>query len=661
MSISITAPVSGATVSGTVAVTGTDSGQVVTAKVGTTTVGTQTLAAQNFSVNVDTTALANGTQTITVSDANGTASVSVNVQNIVTKQLVYTSGTSITMPSDWNPLNNLVEVTAAGGGGGGGGGLGGGSGGYSATPNVNVAANSVQPVSFGAGGVGAAYNAGATPGGTGGDTFFGATTKAASLVAANGGGGGNYSTPGAGGSTTGAIGTTKKAGTAGGTNANDPGAGGAGAPGPDGLGATGGTETATVGGPGGQGDATHGGAGGAGGTTTGAGAAGAANPNGGGGGGGGGASGSGGNGGLPGGGGGGAGYTATSGKKGGDGGGGQVRLTWTPAAGGGSGSAPKVFYGVNGHFDYPESTATIIAALKYMGFTVYRMAYEGDSTSLNACAAMAAAFKADGTGLQLYVCIDCSDKDTNGNFYTSNSAAYNAGHADGIVVANALAPYVSNVMAIEVGNEMARKDNIVLNPSIMGTDPTDFNQSEWFTLANVCAGETDGVRSILPTMPITNNALTFAEYAVADMLWNGTNPNGSSGNTPIHWDLTSLHSYASWGDPVNISYDGDGTVRFDLYAHLSTSFGKPLVISEWGADATGSMTDAQQIAWNNTMLAEMYARRESLGGAVKIRSHIMYELYNTDYNWGVMVNGSSTQTTAIGAPVKTFIAAHPDV
>lgn len=657
MSMTITSPASGATVSGTIAVTGSDSGQTVTAKVGTTTVGTQSLASQNFSISVDTTTLANGTQTITVSDANGSASVSVNVQNVVvpvTKTLVLTSGTSVAMPADWNPANNKVETWGGGGGGGGSGGLGGGSGGYSSASNVNVAAGSTQPYTLGAAGVGAAYNAGATAGGSGGATFFGATAQASSLCAANGGGGGNYQTAGAGASTTGAIGAVKRAGTAGGTNANNPGGGGAGAPGPDGAGATGGTETTTVGGPGGQGDATKGGAGGAGGNGA-VGAAGAANANGGGGGGGGGASSSGGNGGLPGAGGGGSGYTATSGK-GGDGGAGQVRLTWTTPGGG-----PKVFYGINGHWDYTESAATIIAAMKYMGFTVYRMAYEGSTASMNAIVAMAQAFQADGTGLQLFVCDDISFDDTTGVLYTTASAAYNAGYAEGQLVANALAPYTANVMAIEVGNEMTRKGSMVSLSYIMGTDPSDFNNTQWYALANVCAGSTAGIRSVLPNMPVTNNALTFAEFAASDMLWNGTNPDGTTGEPAIKWDLTSLHSYASWGDPVNISMDGNGTVRFDLYAKLATNYGKPLVISEWGADATGPMTDAQQNSWNSTMLSEMYARRESLAGSVKIRSAIMYELYNTDYNWGVLVSGTSNQTTAIGANVKSFIAANPDV
>jgi hypothetical protein len=654
MTITISTPSSSATVSGTVALTGTDSGVTVTAKAGSLTVGSQTLATQAFSFGVDTTVLANGNNTLSVSDPNGSASVVVNVQNTVAvKQLVLSAGTSVTRPADWSDVNQ-IECWGAGGGGGAGGGLGGGSGGYSSKSNV-PGLPSTFSYSVGAAGVGAPFNAGHTPGTDGGVTFFG------SNVFANGGKGGNDTNPGAGGSTTGALGDVLRAGTTGGTNANDPGAGGAGAPGPNGLGSTGGIETATVGGPGGSGNFGAGGAGGSGGTAAAAPGNGADNSNGGGGGGGSAGTGNGGAGGTPGGGGGGHKYGATSGK-GGDGGKGQIRLTWTP--GGGIVVPPpagKVFWGVNGHWDYPESTATIIAALKYMGYTVYRMAWEGDQQSLNSIVNMANAFKNDGTGLQLYVCLDVDTHDDTGTWYTSDSLAYSKNFTYGQQVATALAPYAANVMCYEIGNEMARKNGMVLNPAIMGTDPSDFNQTRWHLMNQVCAGATDGVRSVSPSIPVANNALTFAEFAVTDMLWNGTQPNGGTGLPQVRWDLTSLHSYKSWGDPVNISMDGNGTVRFDLYAKLTTNHGKPLVISEWGADATGPMSDSQQNAWNNTVAGEMYARRESLGGPVKIRCNIMYELYNTDYPWGVIVNGASTQTTALGANMKAFIAAHPDI
>jgi len=72
VAITITSPASGATVSGTINVTGTD-GATVTATHGSTVLGSVTVAAQSYSISIDTTALANGSQTLTVSDGTNTA------------------------------------------------------------------------------------------------------------------------------------------------------------------------------------------------------------------------------------------------------------------------------------------------------------------------------------------------------------------------------------------------------------------------------------------------------------------------------------------------------------------------------------------------------------------------------------------------------------
>ena len=92
MAITITSPASGATVSGTINVTGTD-GATVTATHGSTILGSVTVAAQSYSISVNTTALANGSQTLTVSDGTNTASVPVIVNNL-------TTGFAVTSPAN---------------------------------------------------------------------------------------------------------------------------------------------------------------------------------------------------------------------------------------------------------------------------------------------------------------------------------------------------------------------------------------------------------------------------------------------------------------------------------------------------------------------------------------------------------------------------------
>ena len=204
-------------------------------------------------------------------------------------QIFLTSGTSWTVPSDWNNTNNTIEVIGGGGGGGGGfsdssgsGGGGGGAGGggaYSKVSNVTLLPGATVTISVGnAGGGGAA----STNGTAGGDTYIcnstvncATITGTAVVVGAQGGGLGNTGSTtaggagGAGGSATSGIGTVKYNGGTGATPsgpASAAGSGGGGGGGAAGLNAAGNNGTAntatTVAGLGGQGDAPSGGAGG---------------------------------------------------------------------------------------------------------------------------------------------------------------------------------------------------------------------------------------------------------------------------------------------------------------------------------------------------------------------------------------------------------------
>lgn len=251
--------------------------------------------------------------------------------------VVLTSGTSWTVPSDFNTTANTVECWGGGGGGGGanggspGSGGGGGGGAYSQVTNLNLTPGSSVAYSVGAGGT-PGLSVGPTAGGAGGDTWFHSTTT---VLASPGLGGGNGTTQtgGAGGTTASCVGTVKLPGGSGGNSAagTAPGGGG-GAGGPDGAGSAGAAGSGTNAGAGGYGDAGQGGAGGSGGAV--GGGDGEAEEVGGGGGGGDGdtTANGGGDGGLPGGGaGGGSGGVGTPG---GTGGGGQVRITYVPVAAG---------------------------------------------------------------------------------------------------------------------------------------------------------------------------------------------------------------------------------------------------------------------------------------------------------------------------------------
>lgn len=180
--------------------------------------------------------------------------------------IILTSGSSWTVPSDWNSADNSIEVIGGGAAGGSGypNSFGGGGGAYAKVTNISLTPGAAVGYHVGAGG---------SSEGNGGDTYFctGATGcssigGAAVVVGAKGGVAGKpgtildtepisagAGTPGVGGAASASIGSVKYSGGSGATANGECGSGGGGAAGPNGNGANGGTCVAGTSGPGGGG------------------------------------------------------------------------------------------------------------------------------------------------------------------------------------------------------------------------------------------------------------------------------------------------------------------------------------------------------------------------------------------------------------------------
>jgi hypothetical protein len=186
-----------------------------------------------------------------------------------------------------------------------------------------------------------------------------------------------------------------------------------------------------------------------------------------------------------------------------------------------------------------------------------------------------------------------------------------------------------------------------------GTNPADFSPTVFPILRGTIRGCRDGVKSVLPHALCASNALTFSEFALQDMLWNGTAPDGSSGHPTVRTDLIAAHSYyPSWGDPTNEPFDGAGWLPFFNYWAKLATYGVPIVISEWNGDAT-SLTQAALTAWVGKLLDMAYRNRLNLN----IVSIIFYAMYSDPWN---MLNDADGTPNAVGTAIKNFIAANPD-
>jgi hypothetical protein len=171
-------------------------------------------------------------------------------------RIYLTSGSSWTVPANWNSSNNKIEVIGGGGNGGvvygaGGGGAGGGA--YSSISNLALTPGSSVSYSVGLGGTGG-YSA------PGGNTWFNGTGLSSASVSAQGGAGGLNNTigPVLGGQASNGIGSTKYSGGNGGQGGYG-GGGGGGAAGPHGNGGAGGNYVGGVYSGGGGGGGADGG------------------------------------------------------------------------------------------------------------------------------------------------------------------------------------------------------------------------------------------------------------------------------------------------------------------------------------------------------------------------------------------------------------------
>ncbi len=187
-------------------------------------------------------------------------------------QIYIISGTSWTVPADWNAGTNSIETLGAGGGGQTAdpsyAGSGGGGGAYSQITNLSLQGGVSIALQVGSGGA---------AGSTGGDTWFNGASLSASSVGAKGGAAGTDLTGGAGGNASNGIGTTRFSGGDGASPGPNPWTGGGGgeAAGPNGAGGTGGSpNNSTIAGAGGGGGNGGGSAGSDGDISTGSGGAG---------------------------------------------------------------------------------------------------------------------------------------------------------------------------------------------------------------------------------------------------------------------------------------------------------------------------------------------------------------------------------------------------
>ncbi|BCG00280.1 hypothetical protein PPGU19_048480 [Paraburkholderia sp. PGU19] len=310
-------------------------------------------------------------------------------------------------------------------------------------------------------------------------------------------------------------------------------------------------------------------------------------------------------------------------------------------------AAPRgSFHGINGHYDYRYTAAQVVQIMMNMGCSTYRVGCTDDPVQLTAVTRLAQAFQA--AGLTLFVLINIGVRDLNGVLFASETVAYNRGRSCGATVAASLAPY--GVVMYECGNELTRDNAIILDATNAGTKAADFSNANWPIMRGAMRGMIDGVKSAQPAAKCGIN-FCVADIGAADALWDGKQPDGTSGYPTVRWDMTTWHNYEVYGDIFDIGTDGAGP-GFDLPAYCNARYGVPFLLTEWNTGPEKSQ------AYRANYISSQYASYYQARKTKNIQSAMYYVLDSGDATYGVMIDGV-TLNLPYNAFVS-FIASHPD-
>jgi hypothetical protein len=324
-----------------------------------------------------------------------------------------------------------------------------------------------------------------------------------------------------------------------------------------------------------------------------------------------------------------------------------AQKTWFASADPRTYPLPKMFYGINAHWDFPFNPTGLKNVMLDIGLTSIRMTYESSDQSLNSILNWLQALR--GSGITFVVCINCSFKDSTGAYWQSEDAAYNYAKSTAAHVAQTLTPYGDFIY--EMGNEYTRAPEIISNPALMGTSITDFKQGFWPQMRGLIRGIHDGVKSI-DSKNVTAALFCVADIGASDALWNGNEPGGATGKPQVRWDLTSWHNYEVYGDIFNIARDGDGTSRFNLVDYCDKAYGVPFIITEWGG--LPEQSDADQAAYYTKFLTEVYSNRSRGNG---IKSVMLYQMLGS---WGITNDSYTLNFNARYGALKSFVKSNVD-
>jgi hypothetical protein len=200
-----------------------------------------------------------------------------------------------------------------------------------------------------------------------------------------------------------------------------------------------------------------------------------------------------------------------------------------------------------------------------------------------------------------------------------------------------------------VGNELFSRSQVRPDSTTNGERKSQFQTAGWVIVRGLIRGMIAGVKAVRPNALIAVNFVNN-EIAAADMCWHGTSPDGTADDPAkaIQWDVTDWHNYRVFGSMFGLTSLDHGA-PFNLMAYLANTYGKPIIVTEFGHNQGDS--DSVSVAWFQQELQKFYDNRYTYN----IWTVNVFQA-DGDYtnNWGVL--SSPTQPAAL----KAIYDANPD-
>ena len=306
----------------------------------------------------------------------------------------------------------------------------------------------------------------------------------------------------------------------------------------------------------------------------------------------------------------------------------------------------EYFYGVNCHYAYgwnhygAVAPADLIAQVQSTGLNIIR---DNCSSSTQLTRFKQLAQAAQGTAVQVYPVLTNSVQ-------ADESSSYTASYNNAQTMATSL---VGLVHYYEIGNEW---ENSVSGLFLGGNGdlPSQYSNSVFIRVRGAVRGLIDGVKSVDPNAVIVSPTGGWLHYGLLQMLWNGTQPDGTSGHSVARWDVTAWHWYSDMNDIENA-----GNIHANVLQVLKTSFGKPIWLTEFGVRPNyGDGSEAQKSAFLTGSLG--YSKWVSVASTYNIQSVLNYEFYDDTSEIGYgLYNLDGVTPKQRWTDVHNFIIAHP--